>query len=120
MDPVKPNKTPKIIGIAPAKRRKLRLSPQGTGVLNPQPKPKIRRRIRTSGGSKYIGIHFSQQPCYIYIQPKVHLKAKTIRKFTTHTVEVKFKTTTGTRFLEGSIVAHGGKYHILFAKKIGL
>ena len=113
MDPVKPEKTPEILGIAPAKRRKLRLSPQGTGVLNPQPKPKIRRRIRTTdGGSKYIGIHFSQQRSYIYIQPKVHIKAKSIRKLTTHTVEVKFKTTTGTRFLEGSIVAHGGKCHI--------
>lgn len=110
MDTFKVDKTPEIVGIAPAKRRKLRLSPQNTGVLYPQPKPKICRRIGTpDGGSKYIGIQFQQQNLYIYIQPNVHLKAKTIRKLTSNTVEVKFKTTTGTRFLGGFIVAHGGK-----------
>ena len=113
LDPFKVDKTPEILGIATAKRKKLRLSPQNTGVLYPQPKPKISRRIGTpDGGSKYIGIHFEQQHLYIYIQPNVHVKAKTIRNLTSNTVEVKFKTTTGTRFLEGFIVAHGGKDHI--------
>ena len=50
MDPFKVDKTPEILRIAPAKRKKLRLSPQNTGVLYPQPKPKISRRIGTPDG----------------------------------------------------------------------
>ena len=50
LDPFKVDKTPEILGIATAKRKKLRLSPQNTGVLYPQPKPKISRRIGTPDG----------------------------------------------------------------------
>ena len=100
----------KIIRIAAAKR-KLRFSPKGN-VLDPQPKkPKIHRRAKKSDeGPTFIGIYFEREPRFISIQPKVHLKAKTIRNWTESTVDVKFKTKSGTRFITGSIVAHGGKY----------
>ena len=99
-----------IIKIAPAKR-KLRLSKKGN-VLNPQPRsPKIRRKKRSlDEGPRFLGIYFPTEPLFISIQPRVHLKAKTIRYLNDSTVDVKFKTKSGTRFIRGSIVAHGGKY----------
>ena len=101
-----------------APKRKLRLSAQGKGVLNPQPKsPPIRRRIKDTL-PKYLGIYFPDQPLFITIDPHRHLRAKTIRKLTDNTVDVKFRTKNGTRFIQGNIVAHGGKYlHALFVIK---
>ena len=93
-----------------APKRKLRLSAQGKGVLNSQPKSPPIRRKASDTLPKYLGIYFSEQPLFISIDPHRHLRSKTIRNLTDNTVEVKFQTKSGTRFIQGTIVAHGGKY----------
>ena len=104
MDLSNPEETPGIIRIASAKR-KIRLSPKGK-PLNPQPKPpKIRRKNK-----KYIGVFFEKQSMFLSIQTEVQLKAKTIKKITEDTLQVKCKTTAGTKWIYARIVAHGGKF----------
>ena len=99
--------TPGIIQIASAKR-KLRFSPNGK-PLNPQPEgPKIRKKK-----SKYIGVFFEKQPMFLSINIGINTKAKTIRKLTEDTVEVKCKTKTGTKWIYGRVVAHGGKFTLV-------
>ena len=104
MDLSKPEETPGIIRIASAKR-KLRLSPRGK-PCDPQPKPpKIHRKNK-----KYIGVFFEKQCMFLSIQIELQVQAKTIRKITEDTLQVKCKTTAGTKWIYGRIVAHGGKF----------
>ena len=113
MDLSNPEETPGIIRIASAKRH-LRLSPRGK-PLNPQPKGlKIRRKNK----SKYVGVFFDKQSIFISVQIELQLRAKTIRKLNDDTIEVKCKTTTGTKWIYGRIVAHGGKFTLAHCSRI--
>ena len=42
----------------------------------------------------------------------MHDRAGTIRNRTEISVELKFETKNGTQFVQGEIVAHGGKYFL--------
>ena len=114
MDLSNPEETPGIIRIASGKK-KLRLSPKGK-PLNPQPKPpKICRKNK-----KYIGVFFEKQSMFLSIQTEVQLRAKTIRKLTEDTLQVKCKTTSGTKWIYARIVAHGGKFSPICPRYFGL
>ena len=100
--------------------RKLRFSPQSKGILNPQPAPRPwnksrrgqrrKRQRKNSIPYKYVGVYLKDLPAFISIEIETHLKAKTIQNLKKDTVEVKVKSKNSTIFIEGLIVAHGGKY----------
>ena len=70
------------------------------------------RKRKNMTNPKFIGIYFEEQPSFVSLEVESHRKAGTIRNITNDSVEVKFQTKDGPIFVRGSIVAHGGKYHI--------
>ena len=70
------------------------------------------RKRKNMTNPRLIGIYFEEQPSFVSLEVESHRKAGTIRNITNDSVEVKFQTKDGPIFVRGSIVAHGGKYHI--------
>ena len=70
------------------------------------------RKRKNMTNPRFIGIYFEDQPSFVSLEVESHRKAGTIRNITNDSVEVKFQTKDGPIFVRGSIVAHGGKYHI--------
>ena len=70
------------------------------------------RKRKNMTNPRFIGIYFEEQPSFVSLEVESHRKAGTIRNISNDSVEVKFQTRDGPIFVRGSIVAHGGKYHI--------